>query len=452
MRQRPLAWNSVVGYGLGDVANNLAFAMGTLFLLHYYTDVAGIGAAAAGTLLMLVRIYDALMDLVAGRVIDRTTSRWGHFRPYLLWGALPLMLLSVAVFSVPADWDATSKLLYAYVTYALLGTAYSFVNIPYGALSTAMTQDPRERSLLGASRTLWATATFALIALVLAPKIRHAQGVLAVQRQLTETTAMLAALGIVLYFVCFAATRENVPRRSERPDLKNSLLTLARNRALTILCVGAIGVQVGLFSMNASYLYFARYVLNDATLFVPIVVITGLLAAIVAAPITPWLVRKWGKKRAFLLGTATAAACSLLLATSSASQPTVFVLLATASVGKMVALSVMWALEADSVEYGEWITGLRIEGMTYATFSFARKCGQALGGSIPAFLLAASDYAPNAVAQTEGVRFGILSSLGLVPALAFASAFALMCFYPLTDERFSRLLGEIRDKHHVHRA
>ena len=109
----PLTWRNVVGYGLGDVANNFAFAMGALFLLNYYTDVAGIGAAAAGTLLMLVRIYDALMDIVAGRMIDRTTSRWGHFRPYLLWGAIPLMLFSVAVFSVPAHWSAAQKLLYA---------------------------------------------------------------------------------------------------------------------------------------------------------------------------------------------------------------------------------------------------------------------------------------------------------------------------------------------------
>jgi glucuronide carrier protein len=452
MHHRPLTWRNIVGYGLGDVANNFAFAMGALFLLHYYTDVAGIGAAAAGSLLMLVRIYDALMDIVAGRVVDRTTTRWGSFRPYLLWGACPLMLLSVAVFSVPANWEATPKLLYAYVTYALLGTAYSFVNIPYGALSTAMTQAPRERSWLGASRTLLATCTFALIALVIAPKRRHAQGVLEAQNELTQTTAILAATGIVLYALCFAATRENVPRRIKHPDLKNSLATLRHNRALATLCLGAICVQLAVFSMSASYLYLARYVLGDTALFVPIVVTTGLLAAIIAPPITPWLVRKHGKKCTFLLGTATAAVFSLLLLLAPVvSKPLLFGLLASASTGKIIAMSVMWALEADCVEYGEWTSGLRIEGMTYAVFSFTRKCGQALGGSIPAFLLAASNYVPNAIAQTDGARFGILCSVSLVPACAFASAFAIMCFFPLTDDGFARLLSEIEAKRHSRR-
>ena len=444
-----LTWRNVAGYGLGDVANNFAFAMGALFLLNYYTDVAGIGAAAAGTLLMLVRIYDALMDIVAGRMIDRTTSRWGHFRPYLLCGAIPLMLLSVAVFSVPSNWSTGQKLLYAYLTYALLGTAYSFVNIPYGALSTVMTQDPRERSLLGASRTLSATCTFALIALLIAPNIRHARGILEAQQQLTKTTAILAVIGVVLYFLCFAATRENVARPTERPDLKSSLHTLAHNRALKILCLGAICMQIGMFSMGASYLYFARYVLNDTALFVPIVITTGLLAALIATPLAPGLVRNFGKKHTFLLGSAMAATFSLLLfVVPTSSKPAVFGLLAAAATGNVLAMSVMWALEADTVEYGEWATGLRIEGMTYAVFSFARKCGQALGGSIPAFLLAASHYVPNAIAQSDAARLGILSSISLVPAVAFTSAFALMCLYPLTDEGFTRLLDEIRSARH----
>ena len=156
---KPLTWTNIIGYGLGDVANNFAFAMGALFLLNYYTDVAGIGAAAAGTMLAVVRIYDAVMDVVAGRVIDRTKTRWGRFRPFLLWGAIPLVLMSVAVFSVPAGWGRTEKLIYAYVTYALLGTAYSFVNIPFGSLATVMTQEPRERARLGASRTIMASCT-----------------------------------------------------------------------------------------------------------------------------------------------------------------------------------------------------------------------------------------------------------------------------------------------------
>lgn len=134
---QPLSWRVIVGYSLGDVANNFAFAMGALFLLSYYTDVAGVGAAAAGTMLLLVRIFDAFADVVAGRIVDSVNTRWGKFRPFLLFGSAPLMLFSVLVFCVPAEWSHSNKVIYAYLTYMGLGFCYSMVNIPYGSLATA---------------------------------------------------------------------------------------------------------------------------------------------------------------------------------------------------------------------------------------------------------------------------------------------------------------------------
>ncbi|WP_258571574.1 MFS transporter, partial [Escherichia coli] len=138
-----LSWRTIVGYSLGDVANNFAFAMGALFLLSYYTDVAGVGAAAAGTMLLLVRVFDAFADVFAGRVVDSVNTRWGKFRPFLLFGTAPLMIFSVLVFWVPTDWSHGSKVVYAYLTYMGLGLCYSLVNIPYGSLATAMTQQPQ---------------------------------------------------------------------------------------------------------------------------------------------------------------------------------------------------------------------------------------------------------------------------------------------------------------------
>ncbi|ENS4527013.1 MFS transporter, partial [Salmonella enterica] len=161
---QPLSWRAIVGYSLGDVANNFAFAMGALFLLSYYTDVAGIGATAAGTMLLLVRIFDAFADVVAGRIVDSVNTRWGKFRPFLLFGAAPLMLFSVLVFCVPTEWSHSSKVIYAYLTYMGLGFCYSMVNIPYGSLATAMTQEPRSRARLGAARSIAASLTFVCLA------------------------------------------------------------------------------------------------------------------------------------------------------------------------------------------------------------------------------------------------------------------------------------------------
>jgi len=443
---KPLKWTSIIGYGLGDMANNFAFSMGMLFLLNYYTDVAGISAAAAGTVLVVVRIYDAIMDIVAGRVIDRTgtLSRWGRFRPYLLWGSLPLLLLNVAVFSVPSGWSEGAKLAYAYVTYALLGTAYSFVNIPYGSLASVMTQDPRERSRLGAARTLMGMGTVIFLAFVLGPVLRSVHGA-ALQSQLTRFTLILVVIGMIFYFICFKTSREVVERDIQNPSWKDSLSALRSNRPLQMLCLVALCVLIGSSAMGASGLYYARYVLGDPKHFLTIILITTIVGALISVPLAPMLVGRLGKKGAFLLGMALATTAHLLLYFVPASNLIgVFGTLALGAVGFMLAMIVMWALEGDTVEYGEWRSGVRIEGLNYSVFSFTRKCGQALGGSIPAFLLAASAYVPNVAVQSPTVVRTIQQGVALVPAIAFAVAFLIMLFYPLSDRRFLELVEEIK--------
>src|SRR6478752_10429408 len=143
-----LPFKTVAGYGAGDFGFNLAFSLSTTFLLYYYTDVAGLSAAAVGTMFLVVRLWDAVADLIAGRAVDRTMTRWGKFRPFLIFGAVPLLFLSFLTFHVPSSLEDGAKLLYAYVTYAVLGLLYSLVNIPYGSLASAMTQSVKERAKL----------------------------------------------------------------------------------------------------------------------------------------------------------------------------------------------------------------------------------------------------------------------------------------------------------------
>ncbi len=159
-----LRFRSYLGYAAGDAGNNLAFSMTSMFLLLYYTDVVGISAAAAGTLFLVVRVWDAFADIWAGRQVDKTMTRWGKFRPFFLFGSLPLLLLSVATFTVPGGLGGTGKLIYAYATYALLGLAYSLVNIPYGSLASAMTQEPVERARLASFRSMGTAATIIALA------------------------------------------------------------------------------------------------------------------------------------------------------------------------------------------------------------------------------------------------------------------------------------------------
>ena len=204
-----LATSQYLGYAAGEVANNLTFSMVSAFLLIYYTDVAGISAAAAGVLFLLVRIWGGISDLLAGHRVDETSTRWGKFRPYLLFGSPPLLALLVALFSIPSGLSADGKLAWACVSYALFQLAYSFVNIPYGSLAAAMTQDPDERAKLSTVRVISASLTILMIAAVVSPRISRTGDL---QRPLTIITLVFAAIGFVLYLWCFATARETVQR------------------------------------------------------------------------------------------------------------------------------------------------------------------------------------------------------------------------------------------------
>lgn len=437
-----LKWPTIIGYSLGDVANNFAFAMGALFLLSYYTDVAGVGAAAAGALLLGVRFFDAFADLLAGRVVDSVNTRWGKFRPFLLFASIPLMVISVLVFYVPSSLSHTGKVIYATITYAGLGLFYSLVNIPYGSLATAMTQDPLSRARLGAGRSIAASLTFVVLAFVIGSQIGGSD-VASVQATYLHYTTMLAIAGLVLYFLCFKSTKENVIRTVAQPALGVSLRTVKKNHALIMLCGGALFMLTATFAVTATGMFYVRYVVGDPSLFTVMVLVQMFIGSVLPAFFVPSLVRRFGKKNTFLIGASIGFIGYLLFFFLSGFN--FFVAMAglcVASIGMGFAMTVMWALEADTVEYGEYQTGIRIEGLTYSLFSLTRKCGQAIGGSIPAFIMGAAGYIANAE-QTEEVIFSIRASIALLPAGAIAVSFLIMLFYPLTDVKFAQIMKEI---------
>ncbi|GAB3678760.1 glucuronide transporter [Saccharopolyspora tripterygii] len=427
------------GYAAGDAANNLAFSMASMFLLLYYTDVAGIPAAAAGTIFLVVRVWDGVADLVAGRLVDRTSSRWGKFRPWLLFGSVPLLLLSVATFSVP-DWSLPAKLVYAYVTYAAVGTVYSLVNIPYGSLSAAMTQDPIDRARLASARAMGSAATMLLLSLVVAPQVKNAANL---QESLLLTTLAFVVVGAAMYLFTFFTARETVQRDVQKVGLRQSLTTLRKNRPLQLLCVSSLFFLAAMFSIQTIGVYYARDVLGDANLYI---VITGVQTGLMflAAPLVPLVVRTVGKRTGYLAGSAvTAVGCAAAMF-APASQPYLAVgAFFLIGVGVGVVTTLMWSLEADTVEYGEWRTGARTEGTTYAVFSFVRKVGQALGGAGAAYTISLAGYVGGAPEQAGSAVWGIRAAAGAVPIGCVVIGMAVMAFYPITEKRFRAMTAEV---------
>src|SRR3954451_21066197 len=243
------------GYASGDAANNLAFSMSSLFLLLYYTDVVELSAAAVGTMFLVVRFWDAVADLVSGRMVDKASTRWGKFRPFILFGGVPLLLLSVATFTVPSALHGhTGGLVYAYVTYALLGLVYSLVNIPYGSLAAAMTQVPTERAKLATWRVFGSNLTILMLAFVVAPQIKGSGNL---QHSLTLTTLVFVVVGAALYLFTFLTAKEQVQRDVPRVSLRQSLATLKTNRPLIMLCASSLMFLTGMIAASAVGAFYA---------------------------------------------------------------------------------------------------------------------------------------------------------------------------------------------------
>lgn len=442
---RPLTLRSYAGYAAGDFANNLAFSMQGFFLMIYYTNVIGLDPAIVATMFLLVRFWDAFADVLVGRIVDLTRTRWGKFRPYLLVATLPLLVASVALFSMPGfGGDRGKQYIYMYVSYVLLGTLYSFVNIPFGSLATAMTQDPIERSRLGVWRSMGPVVAILVLVLVISPKItQYAKDPHRLQSFLTATTLAFVVIGFVSYLFTFFSCREQVPHKAQPVTLKDTLRTIKLNRALQILCVSNFIYLIGVFGLQGAEAYYAAYVLGNSADLIPIILASS-AATFVAVPIVPPLVARIGKKKTFMCATGVLIGAGIWIFFLPAQLPLVVVAFFVFGLGQSGALSLMFAFEADAVEYGEYRTGQRTEGATYAIYSFSRKMSQALAASLVGYALAIGSFVPRSPTQPHSALNAIKVVVGLAPAVFGLAGVAIFAFYPLTDDRFKQIVKELR--------
>ncbi|HEV7166531.1 MAG TPA: glucuronide transporter [Micrococcaceae bacterium] len=437
---KPLSKLSILGYGAGDAANNLAFTTATMFLLLYYTDVAGISAAAAGTLLLVVRVFDAFSDVFAGRMVDRTYSkRFGKFRPFIMFGSLPLLLLSVASFSIP-QIGQSGMLIWAYVSYTLLGLAYSMVNIPYGSLAGAMTQVAGERAKLASARTIGAVAVGSFLGIFIAPLMVHGVNL---QPLFTTLTVIFAVVGTGLYLFTGFTAKERVVRDVPKVTVRQSLATLKGNKPLLLLCVSSFLFLTGMLAVSTVQIYYFRDVLHSLPLYAVLSIVNIVLTFGMGA-FLPRVVRRFGKKQTYIYAALIVVVGGLIVFLSPATMvPLAFAGLVITQFGILLVNMLVWALEADTVEYGEWKTHVRTEGITYALFSFTRKTGQAVGGALAAYALAWGGYAAGSAHQSTQAVWGIRAGAGLLPVVFSVLALLVMLAYPLTDARHKEIVAEI---------
>jgi glucuronide carrier protein len=379
-----------------------------------------------------------------GRRVDETSTRWGRFRPYLLFGSIPLLFLLVALFSIPSGLSDGAKIGWALVTYVLFQLSYSFVNIPYGSLAAAMTQEPDERAKFSAGRVVAASLTILLIAVVVSPQISGGGDL---QRSLSFITLVFAVIGFVLYLWCFFTARETVQHHEEkRASLVASLRMAVNNRPLVVLCASSLLFLTGMFSLQTVGVYYARDVLGDADLYI-VITIVQTVGMIVAAGVIPKAVAAVGKKRTYIIAGVIASIGGLAVAVAPGSIPVIgLVSFAVLGFGLGVINTLIFALQPDTVDYGEWMSGVRTEGASYSLLSFTRKAGQGVGGAAAAFTIGLGGYVSGGAGQSDAALTSIRIAAGAVPAVVILAASAVMLTYPLTEDALRKMVGEIAER------
>ena len=427
-----------IGFSLGDMAGNFVYQSVVLLLAFYYTDVFGLEATTVTTIFLAVRIFDALTDPLMGAIVDRTQTRWGKYRPYLLWLCVPYAVISIFVFTVP-DFDPGGRTAYAFVTYGLLTLFFTATNIPYFALGSVITADPVERVSLNAYRFVAATTGGLLVTALLIPLADHLGGgdkAVGYRQAMT----VMAGLSVVLFVTCFLTTRERVnPLKIEKPDLKQDARFVFSNDQWRLLGAAILVLVVAQTVKATVAIYYLTYYANDAghlvSWFLSLWMIGGIIGSALAAPVT----RRFCKKKTWT--TLCLLSAALSASTYFIGADLLFAILAmnfvVGLVNQMMA-PLIFSTMADVVDYGELAFRRRLDGLISSATIFALKIGLAVGGALATFLLAKAGYESGGVAQDGGTVTGILVIFTLVPAVGFVVAGLLVHRMKLT----SRVVGE----------
>jgi len=424
-----LSFKEKVGYSLGDTASHFVWDMVGFWLLFFYTDVYGISAAAAGTIMLVARFWDMAVDPVIGVVSDRTNTRWGKFRPYILFGAIPYAVLAILTFTTP-HLGEIGKIIYAGATYVLLMTAYAAINLPYSALGAVMTDDTYERAGLNTYRFIAGFSGQFIVtglALTLAEFFGHGNKA----RGFQYTVFMFAALSLIFFFITFQTTKERVqPPKAQKNSLKEDLRNLFANKAWRILAIVGI-ISFIMFAMqNAAIAYYFNYYLgkeNNVQLFN----VLGTVALIVALPLSKPLAKRFGNKNVFIGSSLISGVFFMLIYLPGVHDiTTIYVFNIIAKMAYAPAVPLLWTMIADSADYGEWTTGRRATGLYFSAAVFAQKAGWGIGAAIAGWILTLSQFVPN-VTQNASAITGIKLLVSVIPGVLYMSCALFMIFYKI---------------------
>jgi glycoside/pentoside/hexuronide:cation symporter, GPH family len=450
-----LSFVEKAGFSLGDAACNIFFQTWIIFSSIFYTDVFGLAASSVALMFLITKVWDAVMDPVVGIVADRTDTRWGKFRPYLLWFAIPFGALGVAAFTTP-PFGPSGRLIYAYLTYTLLMMAYSIVNVPYAALMGVMTPDSNERTVLSSFRffaVFFATLLVQYSLLGMVQRFGHGDTALGWQRAMT----IFSVLAVVLLFITFATTRERVrPPQEQKTPLGRDLVDLFTNVPWVLVGLATIFQLVYYCMRGGAIAYYFTYFVRDqpvlafgtvsySTLLSSFLV-AGTAATILGVLLTAAISRLMGKSLAYAAFLAVAGVCCGALYFLQPHDVVLMFVLQIVISFSMGPVSVLqWAIFTDAADYGEWQKGRRSTALVMAASLFALKLGVAVGGAALAWILGMYGFVANQ-AQTARSLEGIRLVTSVYPAVFAILAAVFMLRYPLDKSMMARVQGDLIER------
>ena len=434
-----------IGYGLGDFGSNVVFQTILILLPAFYTDVFGLAPAAMGTMFLAVRLLDTVTDPIMGMVADNTNTKWGKFRPYLLWFALPFSVVFVFTFITP-DFSENGKLAYAYLTYATLMVLYTVVNIPYCALGGVITSDSQERVSANSYRFFIATSAGVLIS-YFAPDLIEYFGNGKEQDGYPYAMSVFGVLAVLAFFGCFALTKERVKQvASTKGSLSVDFKTLLKNDQWLVVALLFLVLLVPIVLRGASQVYYVKWFIGDAELIAAFLT-TGTFCQMIGAGFASSLTKKLGKVPAYILVQSIIVVGSIALYfVSNSNLYAIFILFGVVNFFVQMGAPILFTMAADTVEYGELKTGRRVTGLVFSGALFALKLGVAVGGWLIGLILAYYGYDGKAETQSPEAIQGIVLSLTLFPAIGHFLLIPIVSFYKLNKKRCDEIRTELDQK------
>lgn len=431
-----------IGFGAGEFSSSIFFTLTSFWLMNFLTDEVRISAAIAGSALLVGKIWDAVIDPLIGYISDRTRSRWGRRRPYLLFFAIPFGIAFVLMFRNPGIADQSGKFVWAMLTYIFFCTVYSFTNIPYNALLPEMTTDYNERTNISGYKQFFAVIGTLLGAGAAMPLMALFAGRTAGFIGMSAIFGFLASVSLLVTF--FSVREPHVTERPKTANIAGSLKDVFTNKPYMLLLFTWFANSTAVAIMQSMLIYYYKYLILDENA-VTMAMILLLVFTMVTIPLWVWLAKKMGKKQAYISGmTLTlAAVLTFSFAADKIGNIPSLILMALAGVGFASHYVAPWAMVPDSIEYGYSVTGKRNEGVYYSIWTFVIALGGALAGFLVGQGLALFGYVPDA-SQTPSSIMGIRLLIGALPGVFILAANIVLAVYPLNKQRYEEILEKIK--------